>query len=84
MIEGDAEVTSWIVLSSNSRHQVQAFGTKTGQTFKSEQSADHWAKVLSKNYPHLDFLVLPVTPMPQEEDKVRSTSDTTKEGWQTR
>lgn len=66
MIEDDEEVASWIVLSSNPSHQVQAFGTKTGRTFKSEKAAKRHANRMGREYPYLDFLVLPVTPSPEE------------------
>lgn len=54
----------WIVLGSNSHHQVQVFGTKTGRTFKSERAAQQAAGRLSKQYAHVDFVALPVFSAP--------------------
>lgn len=64
MIEED--VTAWIVLSSNPSSQVQAFGTVTGKTYQSEAAAERTARRMERHYPHLDFLVLPVTPAPAQ------------------
>ncbi len=55
-----------IVLANNSLNQVQAFGSPTGLPFSSEGSAERWASRMRKRRPNLDYVVLPITPMPEE------------------
>lgn len=46
-----------IVLASNSNQQVQAFGP-----FEDEGKAERWAAKKRREYGHLDWIVLPITP----------------------
>lgn len=51
----------FIILASNSNHQVQAFGTPTGKTFQTESAAERTKRKLEKqNSPGIDWLVLPI------------------------
>lgn len=53
----------YIVLGSNSLHQVQAFGSKlNGFPFGNEREAKDRRKVLKKTYPSLDFIVMEIGP----------------------
>lgn len=58
---------AYIVLGNNSANQVQAFGTRAGKPFRTEQAAERAARKLDKSHPRLDFIVLPLTPEPVKE-----------------
>jgi hypothetical protein len=61
---------TWIVLGSNSMHQVQAFGSmKLGAPFKSEEAAETAKRLMERERPTLDWLVLPINPLPVRESE---------------
>jgi len=51
----------YVILGSNSARKVQVFGTRTGQPFGSEASAERYARKLDRQSPSIDFLVLPIS-----------------------
>lgn len=56
----------YIVLGSNSSHQVQAFGTRTGKPFTSEANAEKAARKLERDYPHLDGMAIRIDMFPEK------------------
>jgi hypothetical protein len=55
----------WFILATNAYMNAQLFGTKQAKAYQSENAAERMAARLRKRHPTLDFLVLPVSEVPE-------------------
>ncbi len=50
-----------IILGTSSNNTVHVFGTPTGDPFGTDEAAQSAVPALNERYPHLSFLVLPIS-----------------------